>query len=277
MKRFHHRFGHAAGDGFLFLMGLVSVAPLLLVVVNAFKPHAAIVTDPLSLPTSFALTNFRSAWVGGQFSAGLINSLLLTGTTVLVTVAFAALAAFPLARRRIAAWKLVSIYFLCSVTVPIQLFLFPLYFIYARLGLVGNVFATAFIVAAINLPLAVLLLRTYVIGIPSELDDAAHMDGASPWQTFWHVIAPLMRPGMVTVAVIVAMNAWNEFLITSTFQQGSTGFTLTLGYRALTGVMAADRGIMMAGACIIVLPIVVLFLLLQRLFLEGMTAGAVKG
>jgi raffinose/stachyose/melibiose transport system permease protein len=256
---------------------LVSIAPLLLVLLNAFKSHAAIVQNPLSLPTSLTLAHFQAAWTGGNFSVGIINSVLLTGTTVLVTVTFAALAAFPLARRRIAIWKAVTIYFLCSVTVPIQLFLFPLYFVFARLGLIGNVFATAFIIAAINLPLAVMLLRTYILTIPVELDDAAYIDGATPWQIFRHVIMPLMRPGCVTVGVIVALNTWNEFLITSTFQQGDAGFTMTLGYRAMAGAMNADRGIMMAGACIVIVPIIVFFLFLQRLFVDGMTAGAVKG
>jgi raffinose/stachyose/melibiose transport system permease protein len=261
----------------LALAVLASIAPLLLVVINAFKSHADIVQNPLSLPRSLSAANFVAAWSGGNFSIGLVNSVLLTGTTVVVTVAVATLAAFPLARRRIAIWKLVSVYFLCSVTVPIQLFLFPLYFVYARLGLVGNVFATGLVIAAINLPLSILLLRTYVLTIPRELDDAALIDGASPWQIFRHVMLPLMKPGCVTVAVIVALNAWNEFLITSTFQQGNAGFTMTLGYRAMAGVMAADRGIMMAGACIVIVPIIVFFLLMQRLFVEGMTAGAVKG
>jgi raffinose/stachyose/melibiose transport system permease protein len=261
----------------LALVVIVSLAPLLLVLINAFKPHAAIVENPLSLPRSFAPANFKAAWIGGNFSVGLVNSVLLTVTTVIVTVAFGSLAAFPLARRRIAIWKSVTIYFLCSVTVPIQLFLFPLYFLYARLGLIGNVFATALIIAAINLPLAVMLLRTYVLTIPAELDDAAFIDGASPWQIFRYVIMPLMKPGCVTVAVIVALNSWNEFLITSTFQQGDAGFTMTLGYRAMAGVMSADRGIMMAGACIIIVPIIAFFLFLQRLFVDGMTAGAVKG
>ena len=259
------------------LMVLVSLAPLLLVLINAFKPHGDIVLNPLSLPGSLAPTNFKAAWIGGNFTVGLVNSMLLTGTTVLVTVVCGSLAAFPLARRHIAIWKLVTIYFLCSVTVPIQLFLFPLYFLYARLGLIGNVFATALIISAINLPLSVMLLRTSVLAIPAELDDAAFIDGATPWQTFRYVILPLMKPGCVTVAVIVALNTWNEFLITSTFQQGNAGFTMTLGYRAMAGVMSADRGILMAGACIVILPIIAFFLCLQRLFVEGMTAGAVKG
>jgi len=262
------------------LMVLVSLAPLLLVVINAFKSHADIVENPLSLPHSLASTNFKTAWTGGNFSVGVINSVLLTGTTVLVAVVFGALAAFPLARRRIVIWKLVTLYFLCSVTVPIQLFLFPMYFLYARLGLLGNVFATALIIAAINLPLSIMLLRTYILTIPTELDDAAFIDGASPWQTFRYVILPLMKPGCVTVAVIVSLNTWNEFLITSTFQQGDAGFTMTLGYHAMAGAMSPDLGIMMAGACIVIVPIIAFFLFLQRLFIDGMTAGtagAVKG
>ena len=262
---------------FLGLAVAASLAPLLLVVINAFKPHVAIVENPLSLPTSLGVANFRAAWQGGDFPIGIVNSVLLTGTTVLVTLVLASLAAFPLARRRIACWKGVTMYFLCSVTVPIQLFLFPLYFVYARLDLVGNVFATAFILAAVNLPLSILLLRSYVLTIPAELDEAASMDGASPWQIYLYVLMPLMRPGLITVAVVVALNAWNEFLITSTFQQGSAGFTMTLGYRAMAGMISADRGVVMAGACIVILPILVFFLLVQRLFKEGMTAGAVKG
>jgi raffinose/stachyose/melibiose transport system permease protein len=262
------------------LLGLtcfVCIGPLLLVLMNAFKSHAAIVLNPLSLPHSLRLTNFAAAWTGGNFSVGIINSVLLTGTTVLVTVSLAALAAFPIARRRVAMWKALTVYFLCSVTVPIQLFLFPLYFVYARLGLIGNVFATALIVVAINLPLAVLLLRTCILTIPTELDDAAYIDGATPWVVFYRVILPLMRPGCVTVAVIVALNSWNEFLITSTFQQGEAGFTMTLGYRAMAGVINTDRGVMMAGACIVIVPIVLFFLSVQRLFVDGMTAGSVKG
>jgi raffinose/stachyose/melibiose transport system permease protein len=272
----HHRLSRVTGRAILAMAAIISVAPLLLVVMNAFKSHSEIVLDPLALPDSLTVQNFGGAWRNGNFSVGLANSVILTSSTVLITVIVATLAAFPLARRHIPGWKLLTVYFLCSVTVPIQLFLFPLYFLYATFGLVGNLFATAAILAAINLPLAVLLLRTFVLTIPAELDDAALMDGASPWQIFWHVILPLLRPGIITVAVMVALSTWNEFLVTSTFQQGNAGFTMTLGYRAMAGAMGADRGLMMAGACIVITPIIAFFLLLQRFFVGGMTAGAVK-
>lgn len=263
----------------VFLIGAVLIAllPLALVALNAFKPHTAIVANPLSLPESLSLDNFVRAWNGGKFSIGIVNSLLLSGTTTLITLACASLAAFALARRKIRGWQLITIYFLCATTVPIQLFLFPLYFVYAKLGIVGNFAATALILAAVNLPISIFLLRAYVISIPQDVDDAAFMDGANPLQTFLHVILPLMRPGLITVAIIVFLNSWNEFLITSTFQKGRSNITMTLGYLSMNGTYATDQGALMAGAFILVAPIVVFFLLLQRFFISGMTSGAVKG
>src|SRR5258708_5012496 len=97
---------------------------------NAFKSHVAIVENPLSLPTSLHFTNFVEAWQGGHFGIGIINSVILTGTTVFLTTGLASLAAFPLARRRIAGWQIVTVYFLTATTVPVQMFLFPLFFVY---------------------------------------------------------------------------------------------------------------------------------------------------
>lgn len=263
----------------VFLLGavLVAVLPLCLVALNAFKPHTDIVANPLSWPASFSPDNFVRAWNGGKFGTGIINSLLLSGTTVLVTLSCASLCAFSLARRKLKSWQLITVYFLCATTVPIQLFLFPLYFIYAKLGVVGNFAATALILSAVNLPVSIFLLRAYVLAIPADVDDAAFMDGANPLQTFWHVILPLMRPGLITVAIIVFLNSWNEFLITSTFQKGRSNITMTLGYLSMNGTYATDQGALMAGAFILVAPIVVFFLVMQRFFISGMTSGAVKG
>lgn len=272
-----NNFNNLSSTMILYLLVLIALLPLLLVAINTFKSHADIVINPLALPNEFNFTNFSRAWKAGKFSSGIINSILLSGTTIVITLTFASLAAFVLARRSIVGWQLITIYFLCATTIPIQLFLFPLYFVYAKLGIVGNVFATAFILSAINLPLATFLLRTYVQTIPSDIDDASFMDGANPIQTFFHVILPLLRPGLVTVSIIVGLNAWNEFLITSTFQQGQNSFTMTLGYLSMNGTYATDQGAMMAGAFILVAPIVLFFIVMQRFFISGMASGAVKG
>lgn len=263
----------------IFLAGAVaiSLAPLLLVALNAFKPRRAIVENPLSLPLDLDFGNFVRAWNGGKFSIGLVNSLLLSSITVAITLFAASLTAYVLARRKVRFWQLVTLYFLCATTVPIQMFLFPLYAIFAQIGLVGNVFGTALILSALNLPLAIFLLRATILTIPVELEEAAYMDGAKPLRIVWEVVAPLSRPGLVTVAIIVWLNSWNEFLITSTFQQGQANFTMTLGYLSMNNTFATDQGAMMAGAFILIAPIILFFILLQRFFIEGMTAGSVKG
>lgn len=269
--------GRIAGDLFLWLAIAAVAFPLTLMAINSLKPHSEIIQNPLTLPASPSLDNYVDAWTAGNFAIGLFNSLLIAGSTVVITVVCAALAAYPLARGKIMFGKLITLYFLAAVTVPVQLFLFPLFFIYANLGLVSNSIATSVILAAINLPISILLLRTYVLNIPRELDDAALMDGARPWQVFVFVIVPLMRPGLITVSIITALNAYNEYLITSTFQQSASGFTMMLSFLSMNNVILTDRGILMAGAAIIVVPVIIFFLAMQRLFIEGMTTGAIKG
>lgn len=271
------RAGHIAGTAFLWTAVVIVALPLTLMLINSLKLHVEILANPLSLPTWLNFTNFTQAWTAGNFTRGLLNSIVISGSTVIITLVCASLAAYPLARQKIRFARLVTLYFLGSVTVPIQLFLFPLFYAYAQLGLVGNPIATSFILAAVNLPLSILLLRTYVLNVPRDLDDAAFMDGARKWQVFIYVIIPLMRPGLITVAIIVGLNAWNEFLITSTFQQGSGSQTMMLGFLSMNNVILTDRGILMAGAATIVVPIIVFFLVMQRLFIEGVTSGAVKG
>jgi raffinose/stachyose/melibiose transport system permease protein len=271
------RAGRIASNLFLWIAVVVVAFPLTLMMINSFKTHAQILDNPLSVPTALNISNYTTAWVAGNFAVGLLNSLIIAGCTVSITVASAALAAYPLARRKIRFSRLITLYFLAAVTVPIQLFLFPLFFAFAQLHLVGNPVATSLILAAVNLPISILLLRTYVLNIPAELDDASFMDGAKKWQVLFFVILPLIRPGLITVSIIVGLHAWNEYLITSTFQQGASNQTIMLSFLSMNNVILTDRGILMAGAAIVVVPIIIFFLAMQRLFIDGVTSGAVKG
>jgi raffinose/stachyose/melibiose transport system permease protein len=267
------QFGHLT----LIVAACFVLGPIGLLVMNAFKPHVDIVSNPIAPPTRLYVHNFVASWSEGHFATGIANSLLLCGSTVAIVLVTASMAAYPLARSSSKLSGGVALYFLCSITVPIQLFLFPLYFIFAKLHLLGNVFGTSVILAAINLPLSIFLLRTYILSIPRELDDAAVLDGASPFQVFWHVVFPLMRPGLATVGAIVCLAVWNEYLITSTFQQGEKNFTMTLGYLAMNGSISDDQGLLMAGGLIVIVPILLVFLATRRFIIDGMTTGAVKG
>ena len=127
------------------------------------------------------------------------------------------------------------------------------------------------------MPLAVFLMRTFFLAVPKELEEAARIDGANTAQVIWHVMRPVVSPGLVTVGILIGLQAWNEYLISSTFLQGEKNFTATLGFLSMNGSYGSNMGILMAAAMILIGPVIIFFLLMQRQFIDGMVSGAVKG
>jgi raffinose/stachyose/melibiose transport system permease protein len=265
-----------------FSLGLIGIAsfssllPIVLAVMNALKTTVEIGSNPLALPTQLHWENFSSAWRNAQLGPSLLHSAEVAILTILMVCVTATPCAYVLARQKGKFWRFITFYFMATITVPVQLYLYPLYFIFAKLGLVNSIPAVALIYTAMFSPFAIFLLRTYALAIPVALEEAAHVDGAKPWQTFWYVILPMMRPGLLTVAIIVGLNAWNEFVIAVTFLQNDSNVTAIVRFYNLTGQYSTDWGEMLAAAVTIVLPIVAIFVLLQRQFIDGMTSGAVK-
>lgn len=261
----------------IIIMILIVLLPLYLVVINAFKPHAAIVENPMNFPAELYWENFSKAWRTAHFETGFINSIRLVTITAIIVLIASTLAGYCLGMKNFRGAKAVQIYFMLAMTAPVQLFLFPLYSTLAKLDLIGNIYAVCFIIAAINMPLAVMLMRTFFMKVPISIEEAARIDGANTWQLFTRIVLPMVRPGIITVAVLVVLNAWNEYLISSTFLQGEANFTVTLSYLALNGASVTfDQGMKMAGALLIILPILIFFLSLQKYFVDGLTNGSVK-
>ena len=261
----------------LIFFALTALLPLSLVAVNSFKTHREIVKNPLALPETMDIENYSEAWEFGKFQQGFINSLKLSGTAIITVLFCSSLAGYVLAGKKIRFWPLVMIYFMVAMTVPIQLFLFPLYYVFAQLDLLGNVYAVGVVLAALNLPLAVFLMRSFFLGVPKELEEAAMIDGAGTIQILVRVMLPLVSPGLITVGVIVGLQSWNEYLITSTFLQGESNFTATLGFLSMNGTYTIDQGLMMAAAVIMIGPVIVFFVAVQRFFIDGLVSGALKG
>jgi raffinose/stachyose/melibiose transport system permease protein len=261
----------------LAVAAVIALFPLSLMVVSSLKTSTEIVANPLALPSSLQWANFARAWTDAQLGRSLLNSAETTGFAVVLICSTCSLAAYALARRTGARLRWVSAYFLGTTTLPIQLYLFPLYFGFAHLGLIDNVFALSFIYTAVYSPFAIFLLRTYFLAIPKELEEAAVIDGASRWQVFRNVLLPLVSPGILTVALISGLNIWNEFLISSTFLQSHDQQTAVVRFYTLGGQYSSDWGEIMAAAIVIVAPAVGFFLLMQRRFIQGMAAGSVKG
>lgn len=259
------------------VLTFVTLFPIALLVLNAVKASPEIVQNPLALPSVLRWDNFTRAWDDARFGTTLLNSAKLTALTIVLVCTTGSATAYVLARKKVKSWKIVTFYLLATTTAPIQLFLFPLYFGFARLGLINNIFAVALVYTAIWSPFAVMLMRTYFLAIPKEMEEAALVDGATPWQVFSKIMLPMASPGILTVALIIGLYSWNEFLISTTFLQQQDKLTAVVSFFLLSGQYSSDWGEIMAAALIIVLPVVILFVALQRRFIEGMAGGSVKG
>lgn len=277
MNIIHSRGGRALALAVLGLGVFEALLPIALMLLNSFKTAVEITADPLALPPHWRWENYTHAWTHAALGSSLLHTAQVAGCTIVLVCVTATPCAYVLARRRLRFWRPLSFYFMASVTVPVQLYLFPLYFAFAKLGLVNSVPAVSVIYTAMYSPFAIFLLRTYVLAIPEALEEAASIDGATPWQVYTRVVLPLLRPGLLTVAVIVGLYSWNEFIIAATFLQNADTVTATVKFYTLTGQYSTDWGEMMAAAVIIVLPVVALFIVLQRRFIDGMAGGSVKG
>jgi raffinose/stachyose/melibiose transport system permease protein len=266
-----------AANFILAIAAAIALFPLSLMVISALKRSSEIVANPLALPSTLQWINFVRAWTDAQLGRALLNSAETTGFAVVMICSTCSMAAYALARRTGPGLRWVSAYLLGTTTLPIQLYLFPLYFGFAHLGLLDNVFALSFVYTAVFSPFAIFLLRTYYLAIPKELEEAAIIDGANRWQVFTKVLLPLVSPGILTVAIISGLNIWNEFLLSSTFLQSHDQQTAIVRFYTLGGQYSSDWGEIMAAAILIVAPAVGFFLLMQRRFIQGMAAGSVKG
>src|SRR5882757_21101 len=252
------------------------VVVLVLIMINSIRTNFEILSNPLGWPEEPNFAVYQQVWVESKLGRALFNSCLVAAGTVTIVCLVATPAAWVIARRRVPGWLVISLYFLATTTVPVQMFIFPLYFLFAKLGLINNHFALMFVYAAIYTPFSLFLLRTYIVSIPIELEEAARIDGASALQIFSRIIFPLTSPGLLTVALIVSLNTWNEFLISITFLQTDVAATATARFYQLSGRYGSDWPQMMATAALIAAPTIVFFIMLQRRFIDGISSGAVK-
>lgn len=261
----------------LVLLALLALGPLVIVVFNSLKSSAEIGRNPLGLPLSPVFENFPAAWTQGDFSTTMVNSTILTVGTVVGVCIIAGTSAYAMARLDLPGTDAVLLYLFVASAVPFQLFLVPLFFLWSILHLTNSRFGLIVIYWAIFSPLATLLLRSYLVGLPRDFEDAARIDGANELQVMLRVVLPLSWPGLLTVALVSGVAAWNEFFFAITFIQDKNLKPVTTSFLAFQSTYSQEWGLTSAAAIYIILPIVVLFLILQRRFISGLTAGGLKG
>ena len=255
---------------------LLFLIPFVWIWSSAFKTSIEIARDPFALPSSFRWENLERAWTVGRFDRYLGNTVIYCAAIVTGVVALSCLAGYALAMLPLPARDAIALLFLLGLMVPFQSVMIPMYYLLRDVKLLETYWAFIIPGIAIRLPFGIFLMRGFFRGLPGELGDAARVDGANEWQVFQRIMLPLAGPGLATLVVFQFMWTWNEFAMPLVFVQRDELRPVSLGTMFFFGRFTADRGMIAAGVTIAMLPVVALYLLLQRRFIEGITAGALK-
>ena len=289
-RRRRRRAGKVAWNVVGLAVFAVMVFPVFWMVSTAFKPDVEITSlTPTWLTTSPTLDHFRDAIDPQQhpgFWDAVKNSLVIVGTTVVLSIVLAFLAAVALAKYRFTGRKLFVVLMIGILMLPAVGLVIPLYVVLARYGLTnqedplptGALAGLIVTLLAFLLPFAVWTLRGFVLGVPRELEEAAMVDGSSRLGAFVRILLPLVAPGLVATSIFVFITAWNEYIFANVILSSQSNHTLTIWLSYFTGTSRnTDWGALMAASTLTAIPVVVFFLLVQRKIAFGLTAGSVKG
>ncbi len=258
------------------LATLVALLPLFIVLFTAFKPTSEVnAFPPTLLPDAWTTANFERIFSDLPFTRLIGNSFVFAGGVTLFAVSFDALAAYALARIDFRGRKLLLVAIVATLMIPFQATLVPVYQIVSDLGWV-NSFAGLIAPRAAD-AFGIFFLRQFFVALPRDLDNAARIDGASEFRVFWQIILPNARPAVLTLAIFVFVNNWNDLLWPLVFTTDREMGTITSGLTQLTGPGGiVPYGVMMAGSLVAVVPLVFAFMLVQRKFIESIATTGLK-
>jgi raffinose/stachyose/melibiose transport system permease protein len=268
--------GGAGASVLLWGYAALALVPLLLMVSNSFRTNADLITDPLGLPSPPTTASYVEAWTTGNFATYFGNSLLVTVGAVAISTAVATMAAYALARGRSRIFRWLEALFLSGLMLPIHLAILPIFYLFDGLGLIDSRLGLMLMYAASGIPFSIFVLTTFFRQLPEELEEAAALDGATSWQTFWRIMVPLVRPALATVAVFRFVPIWNDFLFPLVLLRNEDKYTLPVGLTSFFGENATNYSAVFAGLVITTVPLIVLFLVATKQIVAGLTAGMAK-
>jgi raffinose/stachyose/melibiose transport system permease protein len=261
---------------FLLLYFIAIAYPLFWMVINSFKNTADIFNDSWGLPKEWLFSNYATAWEQGV-SSYFVNSVIITVGTCLLTVLISALCAFGLTRFQIKGGKFLLLFVSAGLMFSPQSSLIPLYELIQQMGIFDTHWALILTFTAYRIPLTVLLIRSFFLSIPKELEESAYLDGATSLDVFGRIFLPMSTPILFTGVILTAYYAWNEFLFSLIFIQTEEVKPITSGLLVFKDALNTNWGVLMAGLVISALPLIVVFMLMQKYFVRGLADGSVKG
>jgi ABC-type glycerol-3-phosphate transport system permease component len=223
------------------------------------------------------MSNLAQAWLVGQFGGLFVNSVILTVPTVLGVAAASALAGYSLAKIPFKGGSIIFYLFLAGLMIPFQAIMIPLYYQMRDFGLLGTYLAGIMPMIALGLPFGIFLMRAFILNLPDELIDAAKVDGASDFKVFLNIVLPISRAALATVIIVQFISSWNAFLLPLIYLQDQELRPLPLGLFNFQTRYTTDYTLVTAGILITVVPMILIYVIFQRQFIRGLTAGALKG
>ena len=271
---------HAVFMVLLIVLFICFIFPFLLVLINVFKVKGDINSNPLALVGShgFTLKNFPEAMQKMNFWRSFGNSMLSTVSSTIVTILLASMTAYVIVRNK---WKACGALFglmIASMVIPFQVLMIPLVSLYGGvLGMLNHRVTLIFMHVGFSLSMATFMFHGAIhTNVPIALEEAATIDGCTRWQTYWQIVFPLLKPTIATVAIIDAMAFWNDYLLPGLVLGRKELYTIPIATQIFYGTYSTDIGLVMAALLLAMLPILILYMFLQRYIVEGVTSGAVK-
>lgn len=256
---------------------IFAIGPIVLFFFNALKTTDQYAANALNAPKTWQWSNFVTAWTQANMGAGLWNSVVIVLGTVMLTCIVAGCAAYALARLEIKGNAVFITYMLVASSLPTQMFLVPLFYMWTKAGLYDSRFGLILIYTGLFSPFATLLLRSFLLSIPREFEEAARVDGAGEVKVLLRIILPNALPGLLTIALTTGLSAYNEFLFAVTFIQNSKLLPLSTTFFAFQQGYTQNYNLVSAAGVIMIAPMLILFLFLQRRFIDGLSSSGLGG
>ena len=258
---------------------LVVLFPFLWLIYTSFKTDREIFFSPWLLPHTWQFDNYARAWVGAHIGTFFLNSVVVVAFSLAFTVLLSAMTAYVLARYEFPGRQFITYGFMAGMTFPVFLALVPLFFLVKTVGLIDTLPGLVVAYVAYSLPFSIFFLLGFFRSLPSELGEAAIIDGASQQQVFWRIMFPLAQPGLLTVAIFNFLGQWNQYILPLVLIQNSAKYVLTQGlaYMAIQQYYTNDWSGLFAALVIVMIPTILVYAIFQGQLSRGITVGALKG
>ena len=260
----------------LAILTAFALIPIAILVEDSLRSEASVQASPVSWLAHLTFANFTAAWDASDMGRALLNSLLLVVCSAIGVCVVSALAAYVLTVVRGRGSNRMTFYLLLVSGLPVQFFLLPLFFLWARLNLYDSRLGLVILYVAIFSPFSTLLLRSFLSQVPEAIWEAARIDGATNAQIFYRLFIRIGWPGIITIALLTALNVYNEFFFAVTFLESAGKFPASLSFYYLNAGITQDYALVAAAGVMLSIPIVALFFALQRRFIAGISAGSVR-